>query len=141
FRTMQAYEIWEAHGAWVKAANPQFGPGINGRFTAAEKVTVEQYAAAKAKRAVVTQRMADLLGDDAVMVFPTTPGVAPKLRTPETELNTFRQKLLEMLCPAGHAGLPQLSMPVAKHEGAPVGLSIVGKTGDDMNLLAIAKAL
>jgi amidase len=141
FRTIQAYEIWKAHGEWVTAAKPTFGPGISDRFAASQKVTDQEYADAKGQREKVAARMHEVLGDDAILVFPTTPGVAPKLRTPESELNAFRGRLLEMLCPAGHAGLPQLSMPVAKFDGAPVGMSIVGPRGADMTLLALAKAM
>lgn len=141
FRTIQTYEIWKTHGAWVTAEKPTFGPGISDRFSAASELSEQAYQDAVGVRAQVVARMKELLGDDAVMVFPTTPGVAPKLRTPEVEMNAFRGRLLEMLCPAGHAGLPQMSVPVAKFDGAPVGLSLVGSRNNDMMLLALARRI
>jgi amidase len=141
FRIIQTYEIWQTHGEWVTAFKPTFGPGISDRFAAAAKLPKQAYDDAVGQREKIVARMNEILGDDAVMVFPTTPGVAPKLRTPEVELNAFRGRLLEMLCPAGHAGLPQMSVPVAKFDGAPVGLSLVGARNADMTLLALAKRI
>jgi amidase len=42
---------------------------------------------------------------------------------------------------AAHARLPQISMPAATVDGAPVGLSLVGARGSDAKLLALAEAL
>ena len=44
----------------------------------------------------------------------------------------------------GHGGLtgvPQVSVPGARVDGAPVGLSILGARGSDAILVAVAKAL
>ncbi|MGH1569425.1 amidase [Methylobacterium sp. P31] len=138
FRTMQAYEIWKTHGEWVTSAKPSFGPGIGDRFASASKVTDQQYADAKGLREKITARLNDILSEDTVLVYPTTPGIAPKLHTPEVELNAFRNRLLEMLCPVSHAGVPQMSIPAGKIQGAPVGLSLVGPRNTEATLLALA---
>jgi amidase len=38
-------------------------------------------------------------------------------------------------------GVPQVSIPGARLDGAPIGLSIVGGHGTDASLVAVAKAL
>ncbi|MEC8793599.1 MAG: amidase family protein, partial [Pseudomonadota bacterium] len=61
--------------------------------------------------------------------------------TGEGELDAFRTAALELLCPAGLAGLPQVSLPAGTVDGAPVGLSLIGPPGGDGQLLAMAEAL
>ena len=46
-----------------------------------------------------------------------------------------------MLCVAGLAGLPQLSLPSATRLGAPLGLSLVGPPGSDRSLVRLADQL
>ena len=50
FRTIQSSEVWATHGKWIEAHNPEFGPGIRERFTAASQVTPEAVEAAKAEQ-------------------------------------------------------------------------------------------
>jgi amidase len=47
---LQAYEIWQEHGAWVTQVKPAFGPGVADRFKMASEVTQEQQQAAAAQR-------------------------------------------------------------------------------------------
>jgi amidase len=76
-----------------------------------------------------------------VLVIPTSPGPAPLLAEPESALNDFRMRAFEMLCIAGLAGLPQLSVPSGKVDGGPVGLSLVGAPEEERALIALAAAL
>jgi amidase len=46
-----------------------------------------------------------------------------------------------MLCIAGLAGLPQLSLPLATRLGAPLGISLVGPPGSDRSLVRLAEGL
>ena len=43
-----------------------------------------------------------------------------------------------ILCIAGLTGLPQVSLPLASREGAPLGLSLIGPAGSDRSLIALA---
>jgi amidase len=76
-----------------------------------------------------------------VLLAPTAPGIAPLRGTPEPELDAFRAHALELLCPAGHAGLPQISLPLGSIDGCPIALSIIGAPGSDERLLALAAKL
>lgn len=141
FRVCQASEVWDAHGAWVEAVKPSFGPGVADRFRMASAITAEQAATARAVRETVRARMEDLLDPATVMVLPTSPGPAPLRDADEPTLDAFRARALQLLCPAGLAGLPQLSMPAGRVEGAPVGLGLVGAPGTDRGLIAVARRL
>ena len=141
FRLIQSSEAWAAHGAWAEQVKPNFGPGVRERFAAAAKLDPAEVEAAKALRAEIRARMDDLLGDDAVLLLPSAPGIAPLRATPEQELESFRARALELLCPAGHAGVPQISLPLGTLEGCPVGLSLIAPRGRDEMLLDLARHL
>ncbi|MFY0691658.1 MAG: amidase [Paracoccaceae bacterium] len=140
FRICQAAEIWDVHGDWVTQNTPEFGPGVRERFEMASKIGAEDHAAAKAQRRDVQNRIAEIMTPETVLVLPTSPGPAPLCSAPDSSLNDFRTRALEMLCPAGLAGLPQLSIPAGVVDGGPVGLSLVGDKGQDRALITLAAA-
>ena len=83
--------------------------------------------------------MDELLGPGDVLCLPTSPRAAPPLGTPVDRIEVeYRNQAMCLLCIAGLAGLPQLSMPMATIDGLPLGLSIVGRQGTDTMLLALA---
>ena len=140
FRLIQSAEAWAAHGRWVEEARPAFGPGVRERFAAAARLDPAEVAEARALRGTIRAGLRKLAAD-SVIVLPTAPGIAPLLATPEAELDAFRAKALEILCPAGHAGLPQISVPAATLDGCPLGLSLMAAAGADEVLLDLAVVL
>jgi amidase len=141
FRIIQSSEAWAAHGAWIGRVKPALGPGVRERFAAAARLDPSEVAAATALRAEIRSRMQALLDGATVVLAPTAPGIAPLRGTPEPDLDAFRARALELLCPAGHAGLPQVSLPLGTIDGCPVGLSIIAAPGRDEQLLGLAAAL
>lgn len=140
FRVVQSAEAWEQHGEWVGRVQPKFGPGVKERFEAASKMAADEIEAARAMRRDIRVRMEAIVPPGTIVLLPTTPGVAPLRGTPEPELNMFRAKALEMLSLAGHAGMPQISLPAARVDGLPVGLSMIAARGQDEALLELAVA-
>lgn len=141
FRILQSADAWASHGAWVRTAQPAFGPGVRERFAAAASLDPAEVAEARALRSAITARMDEVLGEDGLLLLPTAPGIAPLCRTPLAELEAFRARAIELLCPAGHAGLPQISLPLAVLDGCPLGLSAIAPRGRDEMLLDLARAL
>lgn len=135
FRILQGDEIRRRHGAWIDAHNPHFGPGIAERFQWTRTIAAAEVERMKGKREEVARTMDALLGDDAVLCLPTTPGIAPKLATPAAELETFRARAFALLCIAGLASLPQMSLPLATMADCPLGLSLIAPRGADRGLL------
>ncbi|MBI2292990.1 MAG: hypothetical protein HYU73_22245 [Betaproteobacteria bacterium] len=68
-------------------------------------------------------------------------GIAPLRNTPPAESDEFRARALSLLCIAGLARLPQVSLPLAKLDGCPLGLSLIAAHGADTMLLDIARRL
>jgi amidase len=141
FRICQAYEIWDVHGDWVQANTPDFGPGIKERFEIASQISDADFTRESARKHEIRAHIEALLPLDTVMVVPTSPGPAPLRAEPESALNDFRMRAFEMLCTAGLAGLPQLSIPAGLVEGGPVGLSLLGARGQDRQLIELAARL
>lgn len=141
FRILQSADAWAAHADWVRAAQPDFGPGVKERFAAAATLDPAEVAEARALRAQVRARIDELLGEDGILLLPTAPGIAPLRGTPLADLEAFRARAIELLCLSGHAGTPQISLPLATLDGCPLGLSAMAPRGKDEMLLALARAL
>lgn len=138
FRVLQAAEVWACHGDWVTSAQPVFGPGIKDRFQMASQITPEQVAAAAVKRAALIEHLDALLADGAVLMVPSTPGPGPVLDMDPAALDEFRGRALSLTAIAGLGKLPQVNLPVAEVDGAPVGLGLIGARGSDEALLELA---
>ncbi|MFO1188162.1 MAG: amidase [Alphaproteobacteria bacterium] len=141
FRTCQAAELWQIHGAWVKAVRPNFGPAVRTRFEIASHVTPAATATQRAMRAKYEARMRTFVALGDVLVLPTAPGPAPLRQASAAEIDQVRGRTLALTAPAGIAGLPQVSIPAWRVDGAPMGLSLIGPRGSDEALLALAARL
>jgi amidase len=76
-----------------------------------------------------------------VLVMPTMPDIAPLRTADEASLEVYRNQAVQMLCLAGLSGFPQISLPLASRNGAPLGISLLGPAGTDRSLIAIAQQL
>lgn len=138
FRTIQAHEIWQVHGAWIDRSQPAFGPEIAERFDWVRTVEAQAAKSAAAERAIFTARLETLLTPGTLMVLPSAPNIAPLTSSDAASLRDHRSRVLSLTCIAGLAGLPQLSLPLARVQGCPLGLSLIAPRGTDRALLAFA---
>jgi len=140
FRWIQGREAWASDGAMIERFAPPLGPGVKERFAFSKAVTDGEYAKGEATRKTFRTRLARLLGQDGVLILPTVPDIAPLVSADESELEDFRNRALRLLCLSGLSGFPQVTIPVAQREGAPLGLSLIGPKGSDKSLIAFAIA-
>ena len=117
------------------------GPGVAERFAYSKGVTKAQHAASTVLRERFTAELTSLLGRDGVLIMPTMADIAPKVTDSEAELESYRNRSINLLCLSGLSSFPQLSMPLASRLGAPLGLSIMGPAGSDRSLVRIAEEL
>jgi amidase len=139
YRILQGYEAWATHGPWIESRDAELGPQTATRFAVSRRVTPAEAEAATKKRSAVSDRVRAIVGQDGVLMLPTMPGVALPVDAPEEEFEAFRARAISMLCIAGLAGLPQVSLPVGSVAGCPLGLSLIGPPGRDRALLALAR--
>jgi amidase len=138
FRAIQADEIRRTHGAWIAETRPAFGPEIAERFAWVETISPETAEAARTARAEFAARVEASMTPETLMVVPTAPGIAPRLSADAEALRDHRSRVLALTCIAGLAGLPQVSLPLARLEGCPLGLSLIAPRGRDRALLTFA---
>jgi len=141
FRLLQAREAWQTDGPWITRQKPKLGPDVQERFDIASKVTDDQLEGPRRLRDEVTSSMAALLADGAVLCLPSSPVPAPKRDASFETLGDVRLRTMALTCIAGLARLPQISVPAGQVGGAPIGLSFIAAQGEDMMLLALARAI
>jgi amidase len=141
FRVLQYDDIWTTHRSWITRVRPTFGPQVGPRFDAVAQVQPHEVAVMRERRVDISARLDALLEDNAVLVLPTVPDIAPLLRLPPAETVAFRERALAMLCIAGLGGLPQVNLPFGTLHGCPIGLSLIAARGNDELLLEIAVQL
>ncbi|MEG2999217.1 MAG: amidase [Comamonas sp.] len=141
FRYVQGREAWMTDGAFIERYAPVLGPGVKERFAWSKEVTDAQFVAASQFRERFRQHLANLLGHDGVLVMPTMPDIAPLRSADEASLEAYRNHAVQMLCAAGLSGFPQISLPLAGRDGAPLGISLLGPKGSDKSLIGMAEKL
>jgi amidase len=141
FRTLQGVEIWQTHGEWIRETRPVFGPQIQARFDWAASIDPALVPAANKVRSEATRVIDELLGEDGVICLPTSPSIALPRNLADNQLGQFRMDALSLLCVAGLAGLPQVSLPLGCHQSCPFGISLVGPRNSDSGLLALAASI
>jgi len=142
FRVIQGFEIQSTLLPFVQSHNVDLEPGIRERFEMAAAITYQEVEAARALRAEIAERLLGIARPGTVIVLPTTPTLPPERDIPDgASTAEFRTLTLQSTCLAGHAGLPQISIPAAEAAGCPVGLSFIGWQGGDEALLDLAVKL
>jgi amidase len=139
FRTLQAAEVWRSVGDWIDQVQPVLGPGVSERLDIARQTSSQDVARAANVRSAATERLQTLLTPGSAIVMPTAPRAAPVRNLPVEKIEIeYRHLSMNLLCCAGLAGLPQISVPWIRFEGLPVGLSIVGARNEDLRLVDMA---
>ena len=141
FRAIQGREAWDVDGAFIQRFAPVLGPGVAERFQWASELSDATVASAQEFRQRWRAHIGRILGTDGVLLMPTMPDVAPLISASEADLDAYRNRATRMLCGAGLAGLPQLSLPLAQRQGAPLGISLVGPVGSDRSLVRLAERI
>ncbi|KAI7243865.1 hypothetical protein KC345_g12160, partial [Hortaea werneckii] len=94
------------------------------------------HSGARSLRREIAERLRTFLGNDGCLIIPTVPGTAPLRGGDPAQLELNRSGVMMLSCIAGLAGLPQITLPVAGPGGLPLGLSVIGGYGQDLNLLS-----
>ena len=136
FVTGQAYQAWQAHGAWLETRLDTLGEAVRARFETARSVTRTQADEARAVLAEARAEILEVVGD-RVLAYPSASSVAPTAADAEA----VRDDTMRLTCLAGIAGLPAVSVPLRTATGLPAGLCLVAAPGRDRDLLALAADL
>lgn len=141
FRRIQAAEAWAVHGPFISSGDRGLGPGVKERFEFGSTIDAATVRRESAVRAAFRADLADMLGEDGLLVLPTMPGAAPLKDTGFDDIQAYRERALRLLCLSGLAGFPQITLPLGRVDGAPLGLSLIGPAGSDRALIRLARAI
>jgi len=136
--TLQSREAWETVRDWIDLTNPRFSFEVTERYILAKNISDAEINSAEEVKAQVNGRMSQLLIDGTVICLPTTVGPAPPVSQKLSERTDLRLKTSQLTCIAGTTGGPQISLPLTRVNGLPVGISLLGAPGDDETLIEIA---
>lgn len=144
FRVIQGFEIQSTLLPFIEAHADEVGlaPGIAERFETAAKITQAEADAARCERDEITESVRAMVMPGTMIVLPTTPTLPPERDIPDgVSFFEFRSLTLGQTCLAGHADLPQISIPAGVAAGCPAGLSFIAWPGGDETLLDLAVRL
>ena len=137
YRVIQRVEAWAAHGAWVEATRPAFGPAAQQAFALAKAADPALVPGARERFGELRARLRAALPAGELLCMPTAPCLAPfKGQPPDRDQpNGYFARTFALCAIGGVGGLPQVSLPAGTAEGVPVGLSLLAGAGQDAFLL------
>jgi len=140
-RTLQPVEAWQTFQPWVEKTNPRMAFGVVAGLLNGAQMPVAERNWAALMRQEARARLRHLLPPGTILCLPTTPFPAPLRGLPMPQLQPLRDRINCLCAQGGLTGSPQVSLPGATVDGAPVGLSIIGGRGTDAALIAVALAM
>jgi amidase len=140
YRTIQGAEVWSTLGAWIEWTKPVFGPRIAKNFDYSKATDRKKLGAAIRFRETLFRRCFELMDDGDLLCMPTVPAPAPLKGAIGNDRNTNEYILhtLSLTSVAGICRLPQVTIPVASIDKAPIGISLLGKYNCDTTVLGAA---
>ncbi|WP_434360590.1 amidase family protein [Parasalinivibrio latis] len=145
--TVQAYDTYHKLagrellmelGEWLDANNIAFHPQTASRIDWYKSLTFKDQVEGNKKRQIITANLLSVFAEDEVLLFPTTPGPAPHNDIGEKEAEEYNDKLSALVSVAELTGCPQLTMPLFKVDGVPLGVSMLAHPGKDKCLMQAA---
>lgn len=140
-RTLQPVEAWETFKSWIDRDNPRFAFSVARGLVMGSMIPPAEQSWARLMRQEARGRLAYLLPPGTILCLPTTPFPAPSKAQSLSALDPLRDRITCLCAHGGLTGVPQVSLPGAAIDGAPVGLSILGARGSDATLIGVAKAM
>lgn len=140
-RTLQPVEAWNTFRHWVETANPRMAFSVAAGLLNGARMPEGERQWAEMMRLEARARLRHLLPPGTILCLPTTAFPAPLRGLSQPMLQPLKDRISCLCAQGGLTGSPQVSLPGATVNGAPVGLSIIGGRGTDATLIAVARAM
>ena len=138
YALLQGLEIQAQLGPWIRAQAPRFGANIAPRFEGVLALDAGLGPRCLAWRNNAVRQLMERLGPDEAWLVPAAPCTALPAAADGAQRGVFYERALALGALAGHAGLPQIVLPLATAQGLPVGVSFISARGNDERLLNLA---
>lgn len=138
-RVLQTAEIANAIGGWIRASQPEQGPNFRAGYRNVENFDRSAMSDALNLCEALFARVAAFAQPGDVFCYPTVPVLAPKKgvltgRNLDAVLDYY-DRTMAVTSFAGVARLPEITLPLARVDGLPVGLSLAAGHYQDEFLL------
>jgi amidase len=140
-RTLQPVEAWATFRHWVETANPRMAFSVVAGLLNGARMPEGERQWAEMMRLEARARLRQQLPPGTILCLPTTAFPAPLRGLSQPVLQPLKDRISCLCAQGGLTGSPQVSLPGATVNGAPVGLSIIGGRGTDATLIAVARAM
>lgn len=143
FSPIQCVEIWNAVGAWIDTEEPGLGPRVQDAMMYFRQFDRKKLNAALCLREKMFNRVSRFMKTGVLICFPTTPTVAPRKRELDdlARCREYYSRTMGITSFSGVAALPEVTLPITRIDGAPVGLSFVAANRQDEFLLSALSKL
>lgn len=140
YRVLQGTEMLSCLGAWMAAAEPEFGPAPSVGLQFVRSHDRARVGEAIALRELLCRRLNNSLSPNNLLCLPTAPTIAPLKNSKAYDRNSdYYVRTLPVTAISGVGRLPQLSMPLGQVGTVPIGLSLAAAHGNDQFLLKAAR--
>jgi len=139
YLTLQNLQAASIHRSWLEREQPTLGSLIARRVAWMLSTPAEMRDLAEASRARLERALSGLLSRGSWLVLPSAPGAAPRRGLEDDAIEEYTGRALTLAAPASLAGLPQLSLPLARVDAAPFGISLLGPPSSDRVLVRAAR--
>lgn len=138
FQYVQGYEVWESYGGWINKYKPRLSRGPKERLAWASTITRTEYLNAKVEKDRIARYFKEFLPRDTILCLPTVASVAPLRTDSLEEINKTRLQSTYLLCVSPLTGTPQITLPLVMLDDVPLGFTIIGAEGTDLELVRFA---
>jgi aspartyl-tRNA(Asn)/glutamyl-tRNA(Gln) amidotransferase subunit A len=137
-----AAEAYAVHRPLIGVAREKYDPRVLTRILRGKEQDAADYIELMWTREDLIRRLDAVTAPYDALVMPTVPVVAPPLRELAGEESYRAVNALMLRNPMLANFFDRCAISIPCHDGgAPVGLMLVGQTGDDRRLLAVAAAI
>ncbi len=139
--SVQVREVWALHGEWILNTKPNSRVLSREMLAVGADSTPEELEKARTTWRELRHAVLRKITNGCLMCLPTVTDCGPERGSDQAQRMAFSRSTLCLMSIAGVAGLPQITLPVAAVDGCPIGLSLIGVSGSDENLLNLAAQL
>ena len=142
FMGLQLAEIWSTFGTWVVNGKPNVSESTGAIIEKGKDFKRETLERMLAHREALARQVEKVLHPQDLLCIPTSPVLAPVLNSLVTleDASKYMTRTLRMTSISCIAKLPEISLPLAHVNGAPVGLSLLAAPRQDAFLLSVAQS-
>ncbi len=145
WRPLRLGESAEIHQYWLSTRSEEYGDDVRKMLTQGTEVSAIEYIRAQRFRMELRNDFMRLLGDESVLIMPTTPIAAPTFNEQSIEIGgktlQIYQTLSRQTIAFDSTGLPVISIPIGfTKDKLPIGAQIIGSPFAEERILSLAYA-